>query len=156
VWTDRAEKYHVRSANHPVSRPLPRLPSCARPRPRHAPGAVVPAVLAPHPPPPQPIIAPPHAPDHPPAQRELSLSDDSQTPPHIEDTEMTDAFFDNGDGNGFESNDNLSVSDDAPIPPEIDDTEITEIDYDTEMTESFTDDLDSVSDFQDYGDSFGQ
>jgi len=69
---------------------------------------------------------------------------------------MTDPFFDNGDGNGFESNDNLSVSDDAPIPPEIDDTEITEIDYDTEMTESFTDDLDSVSDFQDYGDSFGQ
>ena len=143
VWTDRAKEYLARSATHPVSRPLPRLPSCARPRPHHAPAAVVPVVLvvdAPHPPPPQPIIAPPPPPDHPPAQIELSLSDD------------TEMGSENSDRHGFEPN-NPNVSDDAATSPYIDDTESTDTQAcDTEMTDSFTDDGDGVAQHSFVGD----
>lgn len=85
---------------------------------------------------------------------ELSLSDDSHSPPHTDDTEMGDFFSDNGDGPGFESNYYPNASDDAPTPPEIDDTD-TE-DYDTDMTESFADNGDGfaqrgfVEDKEDY------
>jgi hypothetical protein len=115
-----------------------RLPSCARHRPYHAQLPlipVVPALLAldaPHPPP-QPIFAPPPPPDHPP----VTISDDPQSPPQSDDTEMGEFFFDIGDGGGFESDYYTNDSDEGPTPPEIDDTDTEE--YDTAMTENFTD-----------------
>jgi len=152
VWTDRAKKYLARSANHPVLRPLPRLPSCARPRPHHAPVPLIPVVppvlvvVAPHPPP-QPIFAPPPPHNHSPAQLEPSFSGDVHNPPQTDDTEMEDIFSDNGDGPGFEPN-SPNVSDDAPTPPEIDDT-----DTDIDMTESFADNGDGFAQHSFVGDS---
>lgn len=79
---------------------------------------------------PDPSTLLPPPPHHPPAQPQLGLSDDAQTPPDMNGTEMRDVFSDNGDGHGFDSNDNPDLSNDAATPREIDDTEST----DTQMS----------------------